>query len=104
MLITAETPLATTTETAATPGKGAMAVIAVIPVTAGTPLAATVETTAMPGTRSDQISLSKDAENISSLKVWFCNDIIVIKESSDIDIIALNDKAAMSGATTLKIL
>jgi len=53
MPVTAGTPLAATAETTATPGKGAMAVIAAIPVIAGTPLAATAKTTAMPETRLD---------------------------------------------------
>ncbi len=51
--VTAGTLLAATAETVATPGKGAIAVIATIPVTAGTLLVATAETTAMPETKSD---------------------------------------------------
>ncbi len=131
MPVTAGTPLAATAETAAMPGKGAMAVIAAIPVTAGTPLAATAETAAMlgkgamavktampitvgtllaataetaatPRTRSDQIDPSKDAGNTSGLKVRFCDNVIVIKKSSDIDIIVLNDKTTMLRTTTLE--
>ncbi len=104
MSVTAGTPLAATAETAATPGKGAMAVIAAIPVTAGTPLATTAETVVSPGTRSDQIGLSKGTGSILGFKVRFYNDVIVIKESNDIDITALNDKAAILGTTTLEAL
>ncbi len=104
MLITAGTPLAATAETAVTPGKRAMAVIVAMPVTAGTPLAATAETIVTPGIRSDQIDPSKDAGSISSLKVRFYNDVIVIKESDDIDITALNDKAVMLEITMLEVL
>ncbi len=63
-------------------------------------MAATAETTVTPGTRSDQINLSKGTGNTSSLKVRFYDDVIVIKESNDIDIIALNDKAAILRAIT----
>ncbi len=85
-------------------GKGVIAVITAISVTAGTPLAATAERTATPKTRSDQINLLKNAGNTSNLKVWFCNDVIVIKKSDDIDITVLNNKAAMPETTTLKTL
>ncbi len=85
-------------------GKEVIAVIVAMPVTAGTPLAATAETTVTPETRSDQINPLKGARNILNLKVRFYNDVIIIKESSDIDIIVLNDKAAMPGATTLETL
>ncbi len=101
--VTAGTPLAITTETTATPGKGAMAVIAAIPVTAGTLLVATAETITTPETRLNQINLSKNAGNTSGFKVRFYNNVIVIKESDDIDIIALNDKATMLRATMLEI-
>ncbi len=84
-------------------GKRAMAVITAIPITARTPLVVTAEIAATPGTRSDQIGLSKGVGSISNLKVRFYNDVIVIKESDDIDITALNDKAAILGATTLEI-
>jgi len=67
-------------------------------------LAATAETTATPGTRLDQIGLSKGTKSISSLKVRFYNDVIVIKKSNDIDITALNDKTTIPGATTLEAL
>ncbi len=102
MPITAGTPLTTTAETTVTPGKGAIAVIAAIPVTAGTPLVTIAETAATPGTRSDQIGPSKGVENTLGFKIRFYNDVIVIKESNDIYIIALNNKAAIPGATTLK--
>ncbi len=85
-------------------GKEVIAVITAIPITAGTPLAATAETTVIPKTRSNQINPSKGARNTSGLKVRFCNNVIVIKELSDIDITALNDKATMPGATTLETL
>ncbi len=102
--VTAGTPLATTAEITAILGKGVIAVIVAIPITAGTPLAATAETAAIPGTRSDQIDPSKGTGSTSSLKVRFYNDVIVIKESSDIDITALNDKTTMPGTTTLEVL
>ncbi len=85
-------------------GKEAIVIITAILITVETPLAATAEIAATLETRSDQISPSKGAGNISSFKVRFYNNVIVIKESSDIDIIALNDKAAMSGVTTLEVL
>jgi len=82
--------------------KRAITVITAMPVTAGTLLVATAETTATPGTRSDQIGPSKNAGNTLSLKVRFYNNVIVIKKSNDINITALNDKAAILRATTLK--
>ena len=85
-------------------GKETIAVITAMLVTAGTLLIIMTETTATPGTRSDQIGPSKGAGNTSGLKVRFYNDVIVIKELDDIDIIVLNDKAAMSGVTTLEVL
>ena len=104
ILITAGTPLAATAEIAATPGKGAMAVIVAMLITVGTPLVVTAETVVTPGTRLDQIGLLKGVGSISGFKVRFCNNIIVIKKSGDIDIMALNDKAAMPGVTTLEVL
>ncbi len=101
--ITAGTPLATTAKTAAMPRKGAITVITAIPVTAGTPLTTTTETAVTPETRSNQIDPLKGAGNTLNLKVRFYNDIIVIKESNDIDIITLNDKTAMPETTTLEI-
>jgi len=84
-------------------GKRAIVVIVVMFITAGISLITTAETVAMPGTRLDQIGPSKDVKNISNFKVRFYNDIIVIKESGDIDITTLNNKAAIPGATTLKV-
>ncbi len=104
ILITVKTPLTTTVKTAVTPGKRVITIIIAMPVTAGTPLTTTAETTAIPGTRSNQINPSKNTENTSSFKVRFYNDIIVIKESDDIDITALNDKITMPGTITLEIL
>ena len=100
--IIAGTPLITTAETTITSGKGAIVVIITISVIAGTLLIIMAETTVIPGTRSDQIGLLKSARNISSLKVRFYNDVIVIKKSSNIDITALNNKAAIPGVTTLE--
>ena len=68
------------------------------------PLIIITEITATLETRSNQIGLLKGAGNISNFKVRFYNDIIVIKKSNDIDIITLNDKAAMLKTITLKIL
>ncbi len=85
-------------------GKRAIAVIVVMPITAGTPLTVTAETTATPETRSNQINLLKNAGNTLNFKVRFYNDVIVIKESSDIDITTLNNKAAILGTTTLETL
>jgi len=104
MPVTAGTLLAATAETTATSGKRAIAVIITMLVMAGTPLAATAETAVTPGTRLDQISLSKGVGNTLGLKVRFYNNVIVIKESGDIDITALNDKATMPEATTLEVL
>jgi len=84
--------------------KGVMAVIAAISVMVGTLLVATAETVATLETRLDQIGLSKGAGSTLNFKIRFYNDIIVIKESGDIDIIVLNDKVAMLGTTTLEVL
>ncbi len=102
MPVMAGTLLIATAEIAATLGKGAMAVIAIMLITAGTPLIATTETAATLGTRLNQIGLLKGIGSILGLKVRFYNNVIVIKESGDIDIIALNDKAVMLGTTTLE--
>jgi len=102
IFITARTLLAATAETVIMPGKGAITVIVVISVTAGTPLVAMAETAAIPGIRLNQIGLLKDAGNTLGFKVRFYNDIIVIKKSNDIDITALNDKAAISRVITLE--
>ncbi len=104
MPVTAGTSLAATAKTAVTLGKGVIAVITAMPITTGTPLATTAETVATLETRLNQIDLSKGAGNTSDLKVQFYNDIIVIKESNDIDITTLNDKAAILETTTLKVL
>ncbi len=103
MFIIIETPLIAIAKTTATPGKGTIVVITAISITVGTPLVVTTETTITPRMRSNQIDLSKDAGNTLSLKVRFYNDVIVIKESGDIDIIVLNDKATMLKATTLEV-
>ncbi len=53
MFVIVGTPLITTVETVAMPGKGAIAVITVMFITAGTPLTITAEITAILGTRSN---------------------------------------------------
>ncbi len=83
-------------------GKEAITVITTILITVGTPLTITTETAVIPETRSNQINPSKDIGNTSNLKIRFYNDIIVIKKSNDINIIVLNNKAAMPGVTTLE--
>ncbi len=85
-------------------GKRVIAVITAIPITTGTPLVAIAKIVVIPGTKSNQINPSKDTGNTLNLKVRFYNDIIVIKESDDINITALNNKAVISKATTLEIL
>ncbi len=104
MLVTAGTLLITTAEITAISGKGAMVIIVAIPVIARTPLVITAEIVVIPGTRSDQIDPLKGAGSTSNLKVRFCDDVIVIKESNDIDITALNDKTTILEITMLETL
>ncbi len=104
MFVTVGTLLVATAETVIMPGKRAIAVITVMLITAGTLLITTAKTTVTLGTRSDQIGLLKNAGSTLSLKVRFCNDVIVIKKLDDIDITALNNKVAMSEITILEIL
>ncbi len=85
-------------------GKRAITVIITIFIIIKTLLAITIETIAIPGTRSNQINLLKDIGNILNFKVRFYNDVIIIKKSDDIDIIVLNDKAAMLETTILETL